>query len=320
MREESTSVVFRPDLSVQLQEYADKKAAGKFLAPRACPIWNSSEQSGEYPIMNRENFKKRNPNARTEGGAYNRIIGEVGQGTFSCDEHGLENPVDDRRRRRFARYFDAQASAARQTWFQNMLNWEYRVSQLYANSGWTNHNVTTAWTTTATAVPLTDLETGINTLEDASGCISQDISLIIPRADYQELMKVAEIIAKIANTYPGIQPKDLAPSQVANMLEIKQVLIARSVQDSTEEGVAESDSQIWTAGVMYLAVLADPGDDLEEPCAARTILWTGDSPEMPVVETYREDKVRSNIIRVRDDTDEVMLGAVDLFGYKITNT
>jgi len=71
---------------------------------------------------------------------------------------------------------------------------------------------------------------------------------------------------------------------------------------------------------MYLAVLCDPDDDLEEPSAARTVLWTADSPEIPVVESYREDAIRSDVIRVRDDTDEVLIGATDLFVYKLTNT
>jgi hypothetical protein len=310
----------RPDLSAQVNEYAERKAAARFVAPAAAPIFRSPDQNGTYPIMRRSNFKKRTDNARNEGGRYNRIVGEFGQGNFACDEHGLENPVDERRRKRYAQYFDAEKSAANMTWFQNMLNWEYRVSTLFSGGGWTNTNVATAWSTTASGVPLTDLQTGIDALQDNCGVSSFDISLIIPRADYQEMNLTAQIIDKVKYTYPGIQPTSLSAQQIANMLELKRVLVAQSVQDSTEEGVAETNAQIWTAGVMYLAVLCDVDDDLEEPSAARTVLWTGDSPEIPVIESYREEAIRSDVIRVRDDTDEVLIGATDLFVYKLTNT
>jgi len=40
-----------------------------------------------------------------------------------------------------------------------------------------------------------------------------------------------------------------------------------------------------------------------------------------VVESYREDKTRSDIVRVREDSDEILLGdSVDLFCYQLTNT
>lgn len=320
MRPESTSAILRPDLTAVAQEYDAEKAATKFIGRRAAPIFNSPIYSTTYPVVKRENFVKRTEDGRAPDGSYNRITGEWGTGTFTCQDHGIEYPIDDERRRRYSRYIDAESAATRMLHFQALLNHEYRVAALYSGAGLTNHNVTTAWTTTATAVPLADLRAGIDALSDACGAAPGDISLIIPRTDFHEMLACTTVNAKILYTYPGMQPAELTAQQVAAMLGIKEVLVARGAIDSTEEGVAVSMGQLWTAAVMYLAVLAGENDPLDAPSATRTIQWTEDSPEFPVIESYRDEKVRGDVLRERVNTDEVLTAEADLMAYKITNT
>jgi hypothetical protein len=320
MRPESTSVTFRADLSALLNEFDAAKAARRFIGRRAAPLFRVPKISAGFPIMNRENYKKPASVNRAPDGGYNRVVGEFGKGTYDCEEHGLEQRIDDRMLERYGSLFNAETAAQQMLWYQILLNHEIRVAALFSGGGHTNHNVTTAWSTTATAVPINDIQTGIDTLMDNCGCGPEDITMIIPRDDYKELLQVAQINNKMLYTYPGIQPAQMRPDQLAGMLGLKQVLPARSSYDATEEGYAESMSQIWTAGVIYLAVTADEGDDIMMPSAARTIIWEPSAAELPVVETYREDRTRSDILRVRDDTDEVLLGATDLFVYQITNT
>ena len=320
MRPESTSVIFRDDLSILAKEYDEQKAIGRFIARQAAPVAEVASAEGQYPIMNRENFKKPAKTGRTEGSNYNRVSGTFGSGTYDCQEHGLEYVIDDRRLKRYRRLFDAELAATQILRFQLLLAHERRVAALYSGGGFSNTNVATAWSTSDTAVPLDDILTGLETLEDKCGVGPEDISLIIPRADFREMMACAQVTDKVKYTYPGMQPALLQAMQVAAMLGIKSVLKARSVYDSTEEGVAESNTQIWTAGVMYLAVLAEESETLETASAARTILWTADAPELPVVESYREEKIRSDVVRTRDDTDEILMGETDLFVYQLTNT
>ena len=324
MRPESaTAYVYRPDLSAQVQEFDVEKAAQKFIGRRAAPIFTTPEASMGYPIIKRENFKKYTEGKRAEGAKYSRITGEFGKGTYDCEEYGLEYPIDDRRRKRYRNLIDSEAAAARQLWYQLLMGHEVRVAALYSGAGFTNHNVTTAWSTTATATPISDIKAGAKAIGRKCGCTSRDLSLIIPEDDYDELMLVAQIIDKVKYTYSknsGVQPADLDESEVAAMLKLKEVIIARGAYDSTEEGYAESDTVIWTAGVMYLALLAGEGDDLEVPSAARTIMWDVDAPELPVIESYRDEEVRGDVVRARMDTDEVLTAEADLMAYKITNT
>jgi len=321
MRPESTSVTFRPDLAAEVREYDSAKAAKRFIARKVAPIFESATCEGGYPIINRENFKKPVSTKRTNRGKYNRITGQFGKGTYDCEENGLEYPVDDRMRRKYSHILDAEAAAAKIARYQILLNQEIRVAAAFAAAGLTNTNVATAWSTTASAVPLDDIMTQAENLEDACGIGREWLSLIIPRADYREMMKTDSVVDRVKYVYgKSVIPALLPVAEVASCLGIKEVLIAAGGYDSKEEGVAESNTQIWTAGVIYLGVFCDEGDPLEEPSAARTILWTGDSPESPVVESYREEDSRGDIIRVRHDTDEVMIGEADLFVRKLTNT
>ncbi len=320
MRPESTSITFNPILAQLLHEYDIEKAAAKFIGRKVAPIFRSPSSTGEYPIMNRENFKKRTPDDRAPDGSYNRITGEFGKGSFATDEHALEGRVDRRMRQRYSSLFDAKAVRASQVWFQALLNHEYRVHALLDGGGFTNTNVTTAWSTVASAVPLNDIDTGIEALEDNCGCNPEDISLVIPRADFRELNRVTQIVDKVKYTYPGEQPSKLSAQQIAAMLGIKEVIVARSSHDTKEEGVTESMSQIWTAGVMYLMVLAEEGDDLSEPSAARTIIWDQYESGLPGAYDYPEESTNADIVRAGMDSDEVLVGETDLFVYKLTNT
>lgn len=320
MRPDSSTVIFREGLSAEAREYDDIKAASRFIGRRVAPLAHVAAQSGEYPIMRRANFKKPANLKRADGGAYNRITGEFGKATYSTDEHGLEYPIDDRKRKRYANLFDAEKAATRTLRYQLLMGHEQRVSAMLAAGGFTNTNVATAWSTVASAVPLTDIRTGLDAIADKCGAAQEDMSLIIPRADFREMLATTQINDKIKYSYPGIQPALLTPNQIAAMLQIKQVIVASGVYDSKEEGITESNSQIWAAGVMYIALLCEENDDLDVPAAARTILWDDESPELPIVETYREDKTRSDVVRSRDDTDEVLIGETDLFCYKLTNT
>ena len=322
MRPESTSVTLRRDLTATAQEYDEESAQRKFIAPVAAPIAVVGEQAATYPVMNRENFKKVDDVKRGEDGAYNRIVGEFGSRSYDTEDHGLETPLDDRKAARYRNWISFEQAMTRVLRFRMMMAWERRVAALWSGLGLTNHNVDTAWSDKSNAKALSvDLAAAFNDLEDACGCDRSELTLIIPRADYAELVETDEIRNRIQYTYPGVQPAQLGAAQLASMLQIKQVRIARSSYDSKAEGESESMSQVWSAGVLYVALLAEPQSPLEMPSACRTLIWPGDgAADIPVVETYRDDRVRGDVLRVRDDTDEVATAEADLMAYQITNT
>ncbi|HOQ06073.1 MAG TPA: hypothetical protein PKY88_12770 [Anaerohalosphaeraceae bacterium] len=334
MRPESASVIFRDDIAALVQEYMDTKAASKFIGRRAAPLFVHPLYAGEYPIFRRDAFKKRTEDARAADGRYNRIIAEFGRGTFSTADRGLETFVDKRTQKRFLHLFDAEVAAAKPLVHQVLMGHEARVASLYASAPLTGHNVSAAWSNSSTAVPLDDLQSGIDALSDACGCMPEDITLIIPRKDYQEMMRTAQVSDKCKYTYPGVVPSMLAPDEVSAMLRIKNVLVGNSAYDSKEEGIAESNTQFWTPGAIYLAVLANgPEDDLSVPSAARTIVCGSLEDDLTlvdvdavvddflVIESYVSAETRSTVLRVRAEYDQILQvpDDPDCLIYKIVN-
>jgi hypothetical protein len=334
MRPESTSVTFRDDVAALVQEFLDTSAKRKFAGRRAAPIFRHPEMDGAYPIFRRDGFKKRTDDTRTVEGGYRGLVFEFGIGTFNTEDRGLESTVDQRVRKRYRRLFDAEVATVKPLVHQILMNHEYRVASLYGAASLTNTNVSTAWTTTASAVPLDDLQTGINTVCDRCGCEPAEISLIIPRVDFVEMMRTTQVADKCKYTYPGVVPSLLSPDEVAAMLRIKETIICSAAYDSTEEGYAESNSQFWTGGVMYLAVLARDGDDLAAPSMARTIVHDNleddlDSVQVEatiddfmIVESYEDPAKRGRVLRVRAEYDQILQVSddADCLCYKLTNT
>ena len=319
-RAESTSVSLRRDLSEGAREFDDLAAQRGFIARYAAPPIGVEEQTGNFPIFNRETFKKPAESTdRKEDGAYNRIVGEFGTGTYSCEEHGLEYPISDRRRKKYATFLDSDQEANRILRHQILMAWEQRVAALYAAESLTSIAAATAWSTSASAVPIDDIVGAGETLQDACGIPLEFCTLIIPRADYREMIKCASFNDKLKYTYPGIQPGQVKPDVAADILGVKRVLRPSGIYDSKEEGVAESVSQIWGAAVMYLAVLADPDDPMDTPSAARTVVWRDSAAEIPVVEMYREDNRGQDVLRMRDDTDEIFTTDADILCVELSS-
>lgn len=318
MRPESTSITLRRDLTQVAQEFDDANATKGFIADRAAPILETDEDSGTYPIFNREAFRKPANTARAEGAAYNRIIAEFGSGTFACEEHGLEYPIDARRRKRYSSSIDARAMATRVLRHQILLAKERRVSALYVATGLTSNSPTAAWSDTSNAKPLTDILTGFQVIEDKCGCSRDDLRVVMPRADVTEFLATDQVTNKSLYTFPGIQPAELQAAQIAAILGCREVLIPRSVYDSADEGIAESITQVWTAGTIYTVLLCGENDPLDIPSAFRTMVWTQNCPQLPVVESYDEPTIRGEVVRMLDDTDEVATAEADLMAYEMT--
>lgn len=318
MRPESTSVSLRKDLSAVVAEYDATAAALQFIAPMAAPVFSTPEQNGNFPIFRRDAFKKPAQTKHSDGAGYNRLQGRFGVGTFSTEEHGLEYAVTDRRAKLYSSYFDSEAAGARILRHQMLLAREQRVAALYSGGGWTNHAASTAWHTSASAVPLDDIQTGVETLSDNTGLPPEMMTLIIPRAGFREALATAQVAAKSTYTYPGIQPAMLSAQMFAAMLGIRRVLVAGAAYDSASEGATETNAQVWASTITYLTVLAEPNADLESPSAARTMVWSNYA-DGTLVESYRDDTSKSNILRLIEETDEILMGPTDLFVYQITH-
>ena len=320
---ESTTTL-RRDLQATAMEYAAETAQGMFIADRVCPACTVEQQAAEYPVWLRENFLDIADGSRTEDGAYNRISSRLGSLNYATEEYGFEQSLDDRKRARWASLLDWEQQATRSEVHRLLLARERRAAAVVNDSStFTAVSADTIWSTHASAVPLTDIGTGLTALELRTGLPRSLISVIMPQGDFINCVsctQVRDLLKYTFNSNDGIQPHLVTPAQLATILGVKEVLVGMGGYNTANEGLTASISAIWTAGHVTLAYLASPGDPIDAMSAFRTMRWRDDTPEDIVVETYRDNKVRADVVRVREEADEVATAEADLMNYLIDTT
>lgn len=302
----------RPELGTLFQFDPDMDRQG-FIANRVCPVLEVQKQSGAFGKITLANLLATRTTKRASGSGYNRQKWEFDDASFSCEEHGAEEVVDDREAQMYADYLDAEAVSLMRARDVVLRNYEQRVADLIFNtSTWTGSSLTTAigtaWSTVATATPVTDVAAAVLKVYDGSGLWPN--ALIINRKVFLALRRCAQIIDLCkAQGFMDVRQGTINEQQLAQVFDLEQVIVAGSSKNSANEGATATPVQIWSNTYAMVARVAT-GNDIKEPCIARTFHWGQDGSSIGgTVESYRDETVRGNVIRARMDTDEVVMYA-----------
>lgn len=317
-RPTSATTIQRPDLGSIAFEYMLEASRMGFIGLQVMPIFEVPEQSADYPKIPIESLLKLPDTKRAAGGGYNRGDWEFETGTYSCEEHGWEEPVDDTEALLYRRFFDAEEIATMRAMDILLRSHEKRVASAVFNTANITGTaaVTTEWSTVATATPKADVKAGKDAMRAASGL--EPNSLVISKKVFDNLLMSTEIKSYLQYTMPHLMSTFEQQKQLlARYLDVAQVLVGNAIYDSAAKNKAFTIADIWDDEYALLAVLSAGGPALKEPVLGRTFLWTADSPQVVVTESYREEQTRSNIIRVRQNVDEAFIftGA----GYLLSN-
>ena len=157
--------------------------------------------------------------------------------------------------------------------------------------------------------PITDVNDGRSAFPGSSAVCCPD-ALVISWNTFQDLKECDQIVNRLKYTFPGIDINKMTSDQLAAVFDVPRVLIRRiNLQFQTGKGLDASVSDIWDDEYAALVKISAPLI-LQNPGVGRTfLLWTEDSPQNPIVEQYREDNSRSDIFRVRHNTDEAFYRA-----------
>jgi len=299
----------RPDLGATLEEFDLDMALNGYIAQQVLPVIDVRQEAmniGKIPI---EQLLKDRDTKRAPGAGYSRSDFEFTTFAFACEEHGAEEAVDDRAAKIYARYFDAEAIATRRARAAVMRNAEKRAAALLFNtSTWTGSDlftsVGTEWSTVGSATPIANVDAARNKVRDGSG--------LIPNAGicgwkvFEHLRRSAEI-EDLVKHWGGDDPKRMTQSQIAAVLGLDHLFVGGGQKDTGAEGQATSLADIWDDEYFMVARVAMT-DDPGEPCVGRTFHYTEDGSMVgTIVETYRDEPRRSDIVRARHDVDELTM-------------
>ena len=96
-------------------------------------------------------------------------------------------------------------------------------------------------------------------------------------------------------------------ADVAQALGVDKLLVGKAPMNANKKGQSYSGGLVWAD--TYIAVMNIQGGDFLAGGAGRTIQWTLDTTGLFTPESYRDNAIRSDVMRVRQHTDEVIIDA-----------
>jgi len=303
----------RPDLATFLEFDLESEKNG-YVATQVFPVIDVQSQAGNFGKIPIEQLLQQRDTKRAPGSGYARGTWTFDKAVYATEEHGAEEPVDDREAKMYSEYFVAEQISTLRAFSAVLRNAEQRVADAVFNTTtWTGSSLTTAvatpWSTLASAVPITNVEAAVQKVYDNSGLWAN--ALIINRKVFRNLRNCSSIIDRINASGAGSPSKasDVTVEMLKAVFDLDYVIVAGTSKNGAKEGQTASPSQIWSSSYAMVCKIAT-SPDMREPCIGRTFHWSQDGSSIGgTVETYREEKSRSDIIRVRHDVDEVTLYA-----------
>lgn len=311
LTQSTSAATVRSDLAAFMEFDLEMEKQG-YVATQVLPVIETGLQAdnpGKVPL---ESLLFQASSTRNSGSKYNRISGTFERFTYATTENGIEEVVDERDLERYRDLLLLDQIAYARALSVVMRNHEQRVASLVFNtSTWTGASLTTAvtneWDDAANAVPITDVEAAVQKVYDGSGLWAN--ALIVNRKVFRNLRNCDSIIERINSAGAGnpSKPSDITAEMLAAVFDLEKVIVAGSSKNSAAEGQSPSPGQIWSGEYAMVCRVAT-SNDMREPCIGRTFHWGADGSSIGgTVEEYYEEQSRGRVIRVRHDTDEVIM-------------
>ena len=303
----------RPDLASFLEYDLESDKLG-YVASKVFPVVEVASQAGQFGIIPVEELLEQRNTKRAPGAGYARGNFNFTTSTYACEEHGAEEPVDDRQAKMYREYFDYELVATKRAFSSILRNAEQRVADAVFNATtWTGASLTTSitdeWDDIANAIPITNVDAAVKKVYDNSGLWAN--ALIVNQKVFRNLRRCNQVIDAIESNGAGDPSKqsDITAEQLAQVFGLDFVIVAGASRNSAKEGQNATPAQIWSDEYAMICKIATSGD-MAEPCIGRMFHWSADGSSIGgTVETYRDEIVRANIVRVRHDVDELVLYA-----------
>lgn len=297
----------RPDLGGSFMEFGLAMDEAGFIGQRVLPVFETMKQAGPFGKFTIEQLLQSPDTKRAPGSGYQRLQHTFTTDSFAVLEQGLEEAIDDREADMYRDFFQAEAHTALRLRNIIMRAAEQRVADaIFNTTTWTPTGVTNEWDDYANATPRKDVEDAAQRLFTGSGLWPN--ALIISRGMFRHVRQTDDVIDLMkSQNFQDVRASEITPQALAFVFDLGMVLVGGEPKNTADEGQSVSIAPIWSNEYAAVCRVAVSGD-IREPCVGRTFHWSADGSTIGgTVEEYRDENQRSDIIRVRHDTDEKVL-------------
>lgn len=307
----TSSLNVRSDLAEFMEFDLESERKG-YIATKVLPVVEVALQADNPGRVPLEELLFNADTSRNSGSGYNRGTFKFERFVYATKENGWEEPVDARDEKRYRELLQVDRIANARAQGVVARNQEKRVADLVFNATtWTGASLTTGvtneWDDEVNCTPITDVEAAVKKVYENSGLWAN--ALVINRQVFRNLRNSEQIIERIASSGAGSPTKaaDITVEMLKAVFDLEHIIVAGASKNSANEGQAATPAQIWS-GEYAMVCRVSNSADMRDPCIGRTFHWSEDGSVIGgTIEEYEEIQSRSRIIRVRHDTDEVIM-------------
>lgn len=297
----------RADISAKIEEAAG--ADQFFIGHQALPEMPVDAKSGQYPKIKIAEAELLSPGAteRSRSGAYGEVARNWTYDTYDCVDRGLEEPVDDTDQKDLARFFNLEVSAAR--WVLRNMRLAHEARAAAALMSATNFGAGTNSLVAYTEALLTtinfpgDVLAAIDRVEDNAQAPN---TIVMSKAVFSRVARSTLLGNWVRGQLKGNIEMPVNAENIAASFRdfgIERVLIGRARYNSAKKGQAYSAAQVWGTTYVWVGYVNPAATMPTDGGAGFTFVWNAEGG-LWVSESYRDEKRRSNMVRVRQNTAE----------------
>lgn len=302
---------YRPEAAAAFEEFnlaADRQG---FIGLKVAPVLDVGVVANEFSKIPIEQLLHNPDTERAPGSGYQRGNFTFIKDSYHCKENGWEEVVDDTERAMYRDWIDSDLYAFARAYDAVLRNHERRVADLIMNTTtWAGAALTTdvndEWSDYENATPIDDVEAAVRKVRANSGIWPN--AIVLPKLAFRNLRLCEQIIERVRNV-AGYDPtqRGLTASALASVFDIPNVIVAGGTKNTADAGQDATLTDIWNPDRAMICHL-NGIPDTKIPTIARTFHWAGDGSEVGGrFESYRDETKRSDIFRVRNQTDEKVM-------------
>lgn len=298
----------RADISQALIE-APQADVG-LIGAQLLPIQNVDAKAGTYLKVQLAAGELLSNNVlnRESGSSYSRGIRSFSSANYSTNEFGLEELVPDDASADLNRFFSYESETAKFLLRQLKLSHEKRVNDVVwaSSTPFTIADQSPAANYTQALVTTVDIARDVATAKLALAQYGYEANCVAMSANVFELIRRSTLLQ---NQFFGVISSTgarlLSEAEIAAALGVTNLLVGRAAINTAGKNKSYSGSFVVSSAKIVVGQVS--GGEFTAGGMGRTLVWTGDAAGGFVSESYRDEARRSQVLRVRMNTDEVII-------------
>ena len=293
----TTSATFNPILS----EALNKVGGNKFVGLSILPVRNVGTKSGTYPVFDSDHFDNDTSKQRAPGSKFARRDFKYSSQDYKCLQYGLEGvlPDEDETQANEDGVNEASGAIAAELQRDLMVGHELRVKDIVYGAAYNSTAATAAMSSGATAKPIKDIQNAVERL--GGNGFNDNLALIIEESLFNEMLNVDDV-RSIFNGNGQYTDRQV----LRDALGVSQIIVCPTRYNSAAKGKSATRTKVWPTDKYLVAQIS--GGDFANGGIGRTLAYSPDGGIF-TAEEYRDEGIKSDILRVYNSCDEVIINA-----------